>query len=108
LQRTEVALGTAADVGTHDALTEGHQCFWLRGNGGLRHIECNAGGREFRRLATVGSEPVVAHAHESLGKYVQQEAPDELVRVQSEYPLAIAVSIVAPAKAHVFSLSDCP
>jgi len=48
----------------------------------------------------VGKEAVVADAVEALGQYVQQEAPDKLVRVKlHRLPAARAVAaIVLPAE----------
>ena len=41
----------------------------------------------------------MADAHESPGKYVQDEAPGELVSLKGQELHAVAVGVVAPAKA---------
>src|SRR6516162_1306968 len=40
-------------------------------------------------------------AHEALGKYVQQETPNELVDVQTHLPDPVAAGVVLPVKLHV-------
>lgn len=50
----------------------------------------------------VGEETVVADAHESFGKHVQEEATNELLGLQSHGSLALLVSVVFPAEDDLF------
>ena len=48
---------------------------------------------------TVGEEPVVPDALEAIGQNVQQEAADELVRVECHALLFAAIAIILPGEA---------
>ena len=72
----------------------------MRVGGRRGDVEQCAGRRDVLGAVGVGKEPVVADAVEALGQHVQQEAPDELVRVKPHrLPAARAVdAIVLPAE----------
>jgi hypothetical protein len=53
--------------------------------GGRRQVEECAGRRDALGAVCGGKEPLMADAVEALGQNVQQEAPDELVRMKSHH-----------------------
>ena len=50
--------------------------------------------------ASIGEEAIVADAVEAVGQAVQQEATDELVRIERHQPGRVAVTIIAPAEGY--------
>lgn len=81
-------------------------------SGTLREIEVDNGrGRDGRLCVQqastqfqqglavpVGQKSEMADAHEALGQYVQEEAPQELTRRKHHLPLLITVGVVPPKK----------
>lgn len=51
--------------------------------------------------AAIGEEPIMADSVKAVGQAVEQEAPDELVRVERHQPGRVAMAVIAPAEGHV-------
>ena len=49
---------------------------------------------------SVGEEAVMANAVETVGEAVEEEAADELVRIERHLPGRVAMAIIAPAENH--------
>ena len=64
-----------------------------------RHQELPDDG-ESGPAASVGEKAIVADAVEAVGQAVQQEATDELVRIERHQPGRVAVTIIAPAEGY--------
>ena len=75
----------------------------LAGCGGLselhRHQELPDDG-ELGPAASIGEEAIVADAVEAVGQAVQQEATDELLRIERHQPGRVAVTIIAPTEGY--------
>ena len=77
--------------------------FWLWRLGLGLTLQGSAGG-EFPVAVSITEQAIMADAGESERQDMQQEAADELIGVQAHGLLAIAVGVIAPAKAHVLSV----
>jgi len=76
-----------------------HRFIWA-GSGGRGLVQQLAAARELRAAGAVGEEAEVADAHEAVGDDMEQEAADELRRLQLHHLDAVAVGVVLPAEAH--------
>ncbi len=93
-----MADGTAGDVEAGQAQHQGvHRLDRAGGRGGLG--QDLAAARELGGPGAVGEEAKVADADEAVGDDVEEEAADELRRLQLHHLDAIAVGVVLPAEA---------
>ena len=95
MQSAAFALGTgSAECGL---LWFGQQCADVRGGG----VEMEPAQGEGLAAVAVGEQSEVADLDEACGQDVEQEAADELDRVEGHDAAAVVVSGVPPAKAHL-------
>src|SRR5271170_6450470 len=83
------------------------QCFetvavvsrWVRCRSGWRHADQLPAVRELACTMTVAEEAVVADAVKSVRQHMDQEAADELPRLEGHGLLAVVVPVILPAEA---------
>ena len=101
--------GTAFDI---DAGEAPHQCrdrFRRPGRRGGEHGEELAAPGELGLASAIGEQPEVADAHEAIGDDVEQEAADELGRLQRHHLEAVAVGVILPPEVDdAVSVADEP
>src|SRR5882724_3900114 len=71
---------------------------WRRSGGGLRNVQCRANSGELGAAMGVGQEPEVTNAAKAIGQHMQQEAADELTRVERHHLGFVAGAVVFPAE----------
>ena len=99
-QPPPLADGTALDIEPGQAQHQGADGFRVSRGGGGRLLEQAPAASELRRAGAVGEKAKVPDPDEAIGDDMEQEAADELLRLQRHHLHAAAVSVVFPAEPH--------